>query len=190
VNESTVAEEWRKIEGSGGLYLVSSLGRVRSEPMNGNGGDGRVMRQKDSRGYRVVTIRLFGKRKCPSVHSLVAAAFIGRRPSGIQVNHKNGVKHDNRVENLEYASASENMRHSLYVLGNIASATCGSRNAMSKLTEADVQNIVEEYSSGKVFQADLAQRYGVSRPLISMLVRNRGWKHLTRPTVRISRWRR
>jgi HNH endonuclease len=51
-------------------------------------------------------------------HRLVAAAFLSKRLDQDQINHKNGDKHDNRAENLEWATQSENMLHSTHVLGN------------------------------------------------------------------------
>jgi hypothetical protein len=63
-------------------------------------------------GYPIVT--LSGKpSRSRCVHHLVMEAFVGPRPGGLQINHKNGIKTDNRLENLEYITASQNIRHAM-----------------------------------------------------------------------------
>lgn len=70
---------------------------------------------ENGRGY----LRVVCGGKLRSVHALVAEAFIGPRPSGLEVNHKDGDKRNNRPENLEYVTRSENMRHCFRIgLGN------------------------------------------------------------------------
>jgi hypothetical protein len=71
---------------------------------------------KHYRGYRLVKLCYKGKAKHHYVHNLVAAAHVPGWRKGLQVNHKNGVKHDNRAENLEWATSSENHQHARDVL--------------------------------------------------------------------------
>jgi hypothetical protein len=99
-------EQWRVIEGWPG-YEVSSFGRVisyrRKEP--------RVLIGGSSDGYRQVYLhRADGYRRMARVHSLVAAAFIGPRPDGLEVRHLDGNRTNNAATNLEYATHTENMR--------------------------------------------------------------------------------
>lgn len=73
---------------------------------------------KKANGYLQVGLLLpDGKRKYELVHRVVARVYIGEPEEGMQVNHLNGVKHDNRVENLEWCTGKENKRHALDVLG-------------------------------------------------------------------------
>lgn len=67
--------------------------------------------------YRRVCVSVCGKRKVLRVHSLVMLAFVGPRPEGKEVNHKDGNKGNNSLDNLEYVTKSENVRHSFAVLG-------------------------------------------------------------------------
>lgn len=96
---------WRDIPGAGKRhrYQVSACGQVR------NADTGLVLRpQRCSNGYRIVNL---GRGSRHLVHRLVAVAFVGGDPA-LQVNHKNGDRSDNRAENLEWLSCSENHRHS------------------------------------------------------------------------------
>ncbi len=109
--EELAAEEWRPVVGWEGRYEVSNLGRVRtllSRP--------RIRRVNPNKGgYLRLTMRApFGTR---SVHILVAEAFIGPRPAPppgcyrIEVNHKDGIKANCRLSNLEYLTQLENGQH-------------------------------------------------------------------------------
>lgn len=104
---STLEEEWRDVAGYEGVYLVSNQGRIYSIPR------GLYLRPRPNcRGY-LRTILGHRTSKCwdVRVHTLVALTFIGDRPEGKEPNHKNGVKTDNRADNLEYVTHQENVQH-------------------------------------------------------------------------------
>jgi hypothetical protein len=104
-------ERWHKCEVPYTRYEVSNQGRVR------NAHTGQVLRpRKVSRGYRKVTLFYKGQQKHCLVHNLVATAFVEGWREGLEVNHKNGVKTDNRAENLEWVTSSENKQHARDVL--------------------------------------------------------------------------
>jgi len=114
-----------------------------------------------------------GKYKTISVHRIIALAYFGKS-NGLQVNHKNGIKTDNRVENLEYCTISENVLHSFRMNLNIPRR--GELNGMSKLTEQEVKEIREYASSfkGRYYgRKMLAQKYGVSESHIKDIVNKR-----------------
>lgn len=110
-------EEWRKLINYPG-YSVSSLGRVRSDPHKvWNGKGWHVSKEKMlkpntlAKGYYQVDLKVEKKRHPRQVHRLVAEAFIPNPNNYPQVNHINGIKNDNRVENLEWCTNSMNQIH-------------------------------------------------------------------------------
>ena len=99
-------EIWHRCEVPYTRYEVSNLGRVR------NAHTGQIMKFRLNRcGYLTLDLYYKGERKYKLVHRLVATAFVPGWREGLEVNHKNGVKTDNRAENLEWVTQSENMRH-------------------------------------------------------------------------------
>jgi hypothetical protein len=100
-------EIWKDIEGYEGVYQVSNLGRVKSLKF----GKEKIFKTHfNQKGYCLVTFTIsIGKSDCFTIHRLVATAFLGK--SDLHVNHINGNKQDNRVENLEYVSNRENNTH-------------------------------------------------------------------------------
>lgn len=103
-------EVWKDIPGWEGLYQVSNLGRIRSIRV-------RLIKPYDTRGYRVATLHSGDRMERAGVHRFVAQAFIPNPESKEQVNHINGDKADNNVENLEWVTCQENNLHRCRVLG-------------------------------------------------------------------------
>jgi len=103
-------EVWKPVIGYKKLYSVSSLGRIRRDgkAMCGTW-PGRILKgQKRGKG-RYLNVTLLGN--SISVASIVARAFIGRKPRKLQINHKDGDRLNNCKGNLEYVTASENIKH-------------------------------------------------------------------------------
>lgn len=115
-------EIWKDVAGYEGLYQVSNMGRVKSLARTRNmnlpwGGiapvNERIRKFGKSLGYQNITLSKNGVNERIRVHKLVAMTFIPNPRGCTQINHKNGDKHDNRVENLEWVTPSENQRHAI-----------------------------------------------------------------------------
>lgn len=127
-------------------------------------------------GYLVVT--LYGDRRSQKVlvHRLVAAAFIRQPASGEEVNHCDGAKVNNRVENLEWVTSSENNRHAIRSGLRTAHALVrrGEDHGRAKLTVPDVILIRE--LSGTLSQRAIARRFGMAKSSIGSIIRGEHWK--------------
>lgn len=112
-------ETWKSVEGYEGLYEVSDLGRVRSldrvtdaTRRNAMVIKGKVLKPGlAANGYYTVALCKDGKPKSHTIHSMVAAAFLGPRPDGMVVDHIDGTRVNNSPTNLRYVSYSVNMRN-------------------------------------------------------------------------------
>ncbi len=124
-------------------------------------------------GYPVVRLYKDRKGRFFKVHQLVLLAFNGLRPSGMEARHLNGVKTDNRVENLRWGTRQENMadreRHGVVSHGRERSMQCAH---LRKLCEEDVLAIRDSTESTYV----LGRRFGVSPVAIGHIKRRRTWK--------------
>lgn len=102
-------EVWKNIKGYENIYQVSNLGNVRRIYANKKT---KILRPSlNKSGYLYVCICEKGKKKLFRVHKLVALAFLGDIPDNLEINHINGIKTDNRKDNLEYVSRSYNLIH-------------------------------------------------------------------------------
>jgi DNA-binding CsgD family transcriptional regulator len=127
-------------------------------------------------GYLYVTLFKDGKRYNKMLHRLVAETFIPNPENKPQVNHIDGNKLNNVIENLEWNTQFENMNHSV----EIGSSPRGEKSYLAKLSEKEVIAIRELYA-GNVTTTELSDIFGVNRGTISGIVLGKNWKHVGGP---------
>jgi len=173
---------WKQVEHSNGIYMVNNVGQVKRAAITvryerygrkilANKPEKILTLSKTKKGYISVYVI---DRHIP-VHRLVAKAFVPNPENKPFVNHINGIKDDNRVENLEWCTASENTLHG-YALGLMPSRS-GESNGTSKLKESDIIKIRELASKG-VSQYKIADQYKIDRSNVGSIVNRKTWKHI------------
>lgn len=165
-------EIWKDIKGYENRYQVSNLGRIKSLPKNGRKEELILKPQPLKTGYLSIDLCKDSKTKKLSIHRIVAKTFIENTFNKEEVNHINGLKTDNRVENLEWNTKSENQKHSIRI--GLRSAK-GIKNSQVKLKEEEVliiYNSLEKYNI-------LSEKYNVSISTISDIKRGYSWVHIT-----------
>lgn len=168
-------EKWRAIQGFEGRYEVSDLGNVRSLDWRGEIGPSKLVRSYRGRpltlsvgtgGYLMVRLN---DRRMHSVHRLVLAAFVGPCPLGCEGAHFDGVKSNNRLDNLRWATPVENAadrdRHGSTLRGNDHPAAILSSPQVAEIRAA----------RGIVSQRQVARKYGISQGHVSDIQAGRFW---------------
>ncbi len=172
--EMDVKEIWRKIKNW--PYKISNYGRVKRSGRGTGTYVGKILKPGvDTNGYLFVNLCKDGKTRNVRIHKLVAETFIGPSPKGHEVNHINGHKPNNEVWNLEYVTASENMKHAY----KIGLRKCGGENVgSSKLTNEQVKKIRKLYKITKYSQKRIAQIFNIDPSNVSNIVNDKTWKHV------------
>jgi len=172
-------EEWRPAPDFD-RYLVSDQGHCARVLTRGNRQQRRLLAGRiEGNGY--VTFHLYGadgKQRHPLAHRIVWQAFNGPIQKGIEVNHKNGIKFDNRLVNLELATRSENMLHGFRELGFSRNRIKGTHHPKAKLWEEDVLKILELRRAG-VRRYLVAEKFNVSPVAVRLIEKGQNWGHLT-----------
>lgn len=164
-------EQWKDIRGFEGLYQISSSGIVKSI----KGIKKRILVNAiNSHGYFVVTLSKNGIRHTRGPHRLVAEAFIENSENKPFVNHKNGIKTDNRVSNLEWCTPKENIIHAFE--NNLSQGLKGIKNGGNKLSEAEVIQMRLKRKDMKL--GELASQFGVCKQTVSQICKRQRWKHI------------
>ena len=161
-------ENWRPI--LGGTYSVSSAGAVRRDkPYRGR--VGALKPNISPYGYAKVSVSVNGKSKQRSVHSLVLEAFVGPRPLGMVINHKDGNKLNNCPENLEYVTDKQNHEHA----AALGLAAYGERIFAAKITTAIAGKIKRMIIDG-LPSIKIARKLGVSVYIVYKIKYGQDWK--------------
>jgi len=150
------------------------------------------------RGYLRVNLYKNNKHKLHFIHRLVAATFLSKVENKNCINHKNGNKKDNNVNNLEWVTHAENVQHAFdnglkispsginhYLYGKkhpdevklkISKAVSGEKNPSAKLTNKQARDIRDLYKIGDYSYTKLAKQFNVSKKRIAGIIKNRNYK--------------
>jgi hypothetical protein len=174
-------ERWLPVVGFEGYYEVSDLGRVRGvDRVVRRGASATSVRGKiltpcfDGHGYYMVNLYRDSKPTKRGVHVLVAAAFIGRCPPGMEVRHGPNGKLDNTPANLSYGTRAENCWDKL----RDGTHMQGMRFPQAKLTDAIVRECRARHAAGSATMRSLADEFGVSLIAMFNALHRKTWKHV------------
>lgn len=156
-------EVFKDIKGFEGKYQVSNMGNVKSLNFNNTKKERLLSAKGLSRGYPTVSL---GDKGSVSIHRLVAEVFLKRPTGKDQINHINGIKTDNRAENLEWVDAKENMQHAL-------------RTGLWKPNTSAATKASQKKNSVKVNQFNKSGELVGTFPSISDAQRITGIKHIS-----------
>jgi len=164
-------EIWKDVVGYEGYYEVSDMGNVRRKGKNKN-----LYKYIHRDGYEKVTLSMNCNIKSFTVHRLVACAFIDNPNQKEQVNHINGIKNDNAVSNLEWATRSENSIHAVKTGLTDYSNRRGMGNVSSKISDFSANDIRTNCIKGGLSRKHFAVKYGVSVSLVGLIVTGKRWR--------------
>lgn len=175
---NSTQEIWVDIKNYEGCYQISNKGRVKSlEREVVSGGITRTQSERilthwcgKTSLYDCVRLYKNGIGEKFSVHRIVAAHFLDDWDPELEVNHIDGNRYNNAVENLEMCTHQRNMEHAI---ANDLKNDYGEKSRNAKLTNAQAERIRERYYAGGVTQLELAIEYGVSHQTVSCIVRHK-----------------
>jgi hypothetical protein len=166
-------EIWKDIEGYNGKYRISTFGRVMA--INGKyNGEHIFSPALDFVGYPITSLRINGRKTYFRLHRLVAEAFIPNPDNKKMVNHIDGNKANNNVQNLEWSTPLENITHA--IKAGLINAN-GEKSSNSKLKTKDVLRIREMASNG-ITHDKIQMQFPVGRRHITDIVNRVNWKHI------------
>lgn len=170
-------EIWKPIKGFEGLYEVSNLGRCKSLPRHSVKAERIIKSAPNKGGYLQFCLRKNGdgRQYKPTVHRVVWVAFNGEIPEGLEINHIDGVKANNHLDNLEVVTPSENMQHALRIG---LRQRYYARKKGGKLTNEQIREIRMRYIPRVVTIRQLGKEYGVHHTMIGHIVRRTSWKDI------------
>ena len=156
-------------------YRVSDRGNVQRICAGTNSRPFVNLRPGSVAGYQVLVLWREGKGKTVRVHRLVTQAFLGPEPDKHEVNHINGNRGDNRLENLEYVTRQQNIQHAQTFLPRKPTSLHGTMVPNAKLDAEKVRSIKRRLAAGDR-QTEIAKDFGVVKQVVWGIAKGRWWK--------------
>ena len=174
-------EVWKPIPGYEGLYEISNIGSLKSYAPHPRYKPGRIIKSvMDDKGYIQYSLCKAGVKRLYKIHQLVMLAFVGPQQKGIYVNHKNGIRHDNRLENLEYVTPSENIKHAYDCLAMLKNRPRGiGSHHCAKFTNEEVRDIRIRRNRGESWESITKHFNRCSMQAIRAIGIRRTYKYVT-----------
>lgn len=181
IPETDKEEIWKDIEGFEGAYQVSSYGRILSTKKPGITSEGLhgflCGLSVNAKNYLQVNLRLNGFGKTRKIHRFVVETFIPNPENLPTVNHIDGNKRNNFVDNLEWASYQRNMDHAI---DNELINQRGKNHSRVKLTVDQVIAIRDLYSKEDLNYSEMSKIFDINHKAISRIIRGIGWTDITK----------
>lgn len=163
-------ECWKPIKEYQGMYEVSNKGRIKSTHHFVH----TILElQLSSWEYHIISLAKNKTKKTFIVHRLVAEAFISNPDNNPQINHINGIKTDNYIENLEWCTGTENIQHAYRTGLNIPMK--GEDSAVATLTNEQALSIFNDIDN----QIAIGKKYSISRNMVNAIKTGRAWSSVT-----------
>lgn len=176
-------ENWKDIKDYEGIYLISSNGIVKRPAYKRWSARNNcfcnhkeyILKHCFRRGYPSIELNRDGKGRMEFMHRIIAKAFIPNPENKKEVNHINGIKHDNRVENLEWCTRTENSNHSVNTLRKNVGDSHGNR----KLNSSEAMQIRMIYNKKRELKMTVFQigyLFGVTGTNVCYIGKGMAWK--------------
>ena len=179
-------ERWKPMFGYEEYCEASTLGRIKVLQRFIKTKDDKIKNMKEkilnlgyySNGYEQFSISINNKRHTGIVHRFIAKTFLINPNNLNTINHKNGIRDDNRVCNLEWCSQSDNMKHSFRKLKRKIKNMSGENNNNSILKEEDILKIRKLHNESNYSQRKIAKLYSVQPSCINKIIKKETWKQI------------
>jgi hypothetical protein len=166
-------ERWLPVVGWEGWYEVSDHGRIRRVGKANGATPGHILaQQRNQRGYATVALRRPGVRERQFMHRLVLLAFVGPPPDGHECNHKNGIRTDARLANLEWMTHPNNLRHAVQT--GLKPTLRGQQ--LGRATKLNPDQVREIRRLKNVIPSwEIAEQFGVKRRAVLAIWAGESW---------------
>lgn len=172
MSQELIQEIWKDILDYEGLYQVSNLGRVKSLRFKK---EKILKQQKNNYKYLQVNFCKNNNHKTHRTHQLVMLSFkLDKKFDYSEINHIDGNKENNTIDNLEWCTHKENMQHAIE--NNLSNK--GEKNGMSKLNEQQIRIIRLSYKNKYFNQTELSKIFNVKSNTISNIINYKQWNHI------------